>query len=121
MKNKTKWFYWVTCGCFLIVATICIVLNGLYVKQKDKIEELERQVSDMYIIEDSEVFSVDYENKICYVLYGDQMLQLTITDRILYNTDITLHTDIRKGDIAYFISNYDFTEAVLVGIQHCDD
>ena len=114
MKNKMKWYDWLICGCCLAVATLCIILNCLYVKQGDKIEELEKQIGVMYRIEDADVFAVDYENEICYVWYGDQMLRLEIVDRIL-------HTDIRQGDIAYFMSNYDLTDAVLIAIQHYDD
>ena len=114
MKDKMKWFDCLIYGLILINVAIMLVINNLYDKQRDKAEKLERQVGVMYLVEDAEVFAVDYENEICYVWYGDQMLQLQIVDEVL-------HTDIRQGDIAYFMSNYDLTDAVLVAIQHSDD
>lgn len=113
MKNK-NWFSWVVLGCYLVVSTIAICMTLLWGKQRDKIEELERQIGVMYFIEDSHVIAVDYDKGICYAWYGDMLLELEIEERIL-------HTDIRVGDIAYFISNYDLTDAVLVAIQHYDD
>lgn len=114
MKNKMKWYDWLTFGFILISVVISLVFIHLYLKQRDKIEELERHIGVMYLVEDADVFAVDYKKKICYVWYGDQMLQLKIVDEVL-------HTDIRQGDIAYFMSNYDLTNAVLVAIQHPDN